>query len=78
MLYLDKQVMSLALCTSQTRKIELTEQTMVGVLSNEHGKRREIHNPIWHLWNLSIRTIVHSKTSGLLKRGQIMNQCYIS
>ena len=33
--YLDKQVMSLALFTSQTRKMELTEQTMVGVLSNE-------------------------------------------
>ena len=35
MLYLDKQVISLALCTSQTRKFKLTEQTMVGVLSNE-------------------------------------------
>ena len=36
MLCLDKQVMSLALCSSQTRKIKLiTEQTMVGVLSNE-------------------------------------------
>ena len=35
MLYLDKQVRANALCTSQTRKFKLTEQTMVGVLSNE-------------------------------------------
>jgi hypothetical protein len=35
MLCLDKKVMSLALCSSQTRKIKLTEKTMVGVLSNE-------------------------------------------
>jgi hypothetical protein len=35
MLRLDKRVMSLELCSSQTRKIKLTEQTMVGVLSNE-------------------------------------------
>ena len=35
MLYLDQQVRADALCTLQTRKIEVTEQTMVGVLSNE-------------------------------------------
>ena len=35
MLYLDKQVRANALCTSQTRKFKLTEQAMVGVLSNE-------------------------------------------
>ena len=35
MLYLDKQVRANALCASQTRKFKLTEQTMVGVLSNE-------------------------------------------
>ena len=41
MLYLDKQVRANALCTSQTRKIELTEQTMVSVLSNGGIDARE-------------------------------------
>ena len=35
MLCLDKQVRANALCASQTRKFKLTEQTMVGVLSNK-------------------------------------------
>ncbi len=35
MLCLDKQVRANALCASQTRKFKLTEQTMVGVLTNE-------------------------------------------
>jgi hypothetical protein len=35
MLCLDKQVRANALCSSQTRKIEFTEQTMMGVLSND-------------------------------------------
>ena len=46
MLYLDKQVRANALCASQTRKIELTEQTMVGVLSNEGiDARKKEGNP---------------------------------
>ena len=46
MLYLDKQVRANALCTSQTRKIELTEQTIVGVLSNEGlDARKKEGNP---------------------------------
>ena len=46
MLYLDKQVRANALCTSQTKKIELTEQTMVGVLSNEGiNARKKEGNP---------------------------------
>ena len=48
MLYLDKQVRANALCTSQTRKIELTEQTMVGVLSNEGiNARKKEGNPLY-------------------------------
>jgi hypothetical protein len=33
-----------------------------------YRKRRGIHNLIWHLWNLSIRT-----TSGLVNQGQIIS-----
>ena len=49
MLYLGKQVKADVLCTSQTRKIELTKQTMVGVVSNKGINAREkrgIHNLI--------------------------------
>ena len=46
MLYLDTQVMSLALCTSQIKMIELAKETMVGALSNEGiNARKKEGNP---------------------------------
>ncbi len=74
MLYLDKQVRANALCSSQTRKIKLTEQTMVGVLRNEGfdpiiSSRRHMDGqilPSFHTSSQSFLLIKYQKSLSFL------------